>query len=53
LIPLRFGTVYAVQMRSTGLKVWEKCFIGQKNCLIGLMSRVITLQEYEMVIQSA
>lgn len=52
--PLRDdGILYASRLRSSGVKVWEKCFAGQIHCLIGLRPGDAAQNAYEALVKSA
>lgn len=52
--PLRDdGALYASKLRSSGVRVWEKCFPGQIHCLIGLLPGAPELKEYEVILKNA
>lgn len=51
--PLRDdGIMYANKLRSSGIKVWDKCFAGQIHMLLGLPPDAKEIKEMETIIKT-
>jgi acetyl esterase len=52
--PLRDdGISYAAKLRKFGVKVWDKCFVGQIHLLLGLPPDAKEMKEYEKLVKEA
>jgi acetyl esterase len=52
--PLRDdGILYAAKLRKNGVKVWDKCFVGQIHMLFGLPPGAEEIREFEAIVKNA